>query len=187
MLFCSFQIFYSSVQFAQTHMAMRNERAHAKFFSEGESLAIVVFRVSNIRGIFVRRDLAQEAEGPCLIAAFSALAGEHQRAVGVGAGVLDLVHEQVRLTELHDADRVEECDSRGLLRGQALLQPGDVLIDASRPRVHVTQRCHDQRGQECNVPIAAVTDRTFEQAGGRAQLSSDGVDIRETHHMPRQC
>ena len=39
---------------------MRDEWAHAEFFSESESLAIVVFRLSNVKGIFLRRDLAEE-------------------------------------------------------------------------------------------------------------------------------
>jgi hypothetical protein len=41
-------------------VAVRDERAHAEFFGEGESLAIVVFRLADIRRIFARRDLAKE-------------------------------------------------------------------------------------------------------------------------------
>ena len=48
-------------------------------------------------------DLAQEAEGPRLIAPFTAAASEHHGAVGACAGVLDLVREQIRLAELLDA------------------------------------------------------------------------------------
>ena len=70
----------------------------------------------------MRGNLAQEAEGPRLVAAFPALAGEPHGAVGAGAGVLDLVREQVRLAELHDAERVEESDPRGFVGGQGLLQ-----------------------------------------------------------------
>ena len=54
----------------------------------------------------MRGDLAEEAEGPRLIAAFTAPASEHHGAVGAGAGVLDLVREQIRLAELLDAERV---------------------------------------------------------------------------------
>jgi hypothetical protein len=38
---------------------MSQERAHAEFFSEGESLAIVVFRLPDIKGIFVRREFTE--------------------------------------------------------------------------------------------------------------------------------
>ena len=54
-------------QFAQTNVAMRDERAHAEFFSEGESLAIVVFRLADINGIFARRDLAKEPKSVRLV------------------------------------------------------------------------------------------------------------------------
>jgi hypothetical protein len=47
-----------SVQFAQPNVAMRNEGAHAEFFSEGESLAIVVFGLPHIRRIVASCDLA---------------------------------------------------------------------------------------------------------------------------------
>ena len=50
MLLCLLQITDSPVQFSQTNVAVRDERAHAEFFSEGESLAIVVFRLSRYQG-----------------------------------------------------------------------------------------------------------------------------------------
>ena len=59
MLLCLLQIAYSSIQFSQTDMAMRNERTHAEFFSERESLAIVVFCLPDLRRIFVRCNLAE--------------------------------------------------------------------------------------------------------------------------------
>ena len=49
----------SPVKFAQTDVAMSDERAHAEFFSEGKSLAIVVFRLPDIKGICVRCNLAE--------------------------------------------------------------------------------------------------------------------------------
>ena len=53
------------------------------------------------------------------LAAFPALAGEPHGAIGAGAGVLDLVREQVRLAELHDADRLEVSDPRGFVAVRA--------------------------------------------------------------------
>jgi len=67
----------------------------------------------------MRGNLGKEAERPCLVTAFTAVTGERHGAFGAGAGVLDLVREQVRLAELHDADRVKESDSRGFVSGQA--------------------------------------------------------------------
>src|SRR5436190_81059 len=57
----------------------------------------------------MRGNVAQETQGPRLIAAFTPPASERHGAVGAGAGVLDLVREQIRVTELGDAERVIEC------------------------------------------------------------------------------
>ena len=43
-------------------MALGHERAHAEFFSKGESLMIVVLSLPNTRGIFVRGDLSKHPE-----------------------------------------------------------------------------------------------------------------------------
>ena len=50
MLFSLLSAPYPPVQFAQTNVAMRDERAHTKFFGEGKSLEIVVFRLPDIEG-----------------------------------------------------------------------------------------------------------------------------------------
>ena len=50
----------SPVQFAQAEVAVCNERKHPKFFSKGESLAIVIFSLPDIRWVFARSDLAEE-------------------------------------------------------------------------------------------------------------------------------
>ena len=60
MLFSLLSAPYPPVQLAQTNVAMRYERAHAELFSEGESLAIVGFRLTGIKGIFAGGDLAEE-------------------------------------------------------------------------------------------------------------------------------
>jgi hypothetical protein len=65
MFFSLLPVPYPPVQFAQTDVAMRAERAHAECFSEGESLAIVVFHLPDIKGMFACRDLAKEASSPC--------------------------------------------------------------------------------------------------------------------------
>jgi hypothetical protein len=47
-----------------------------------------------------RRDLTEEVEGQCLIAAFSTVLGKGHGPARTGVGVLDLGREQVRLAEL---------------------------------------------------------------------------------------
>ena len=53
----------------------------------------------------MRGDLAPETEGPHLIAALTAPTSEHHGAVGAGAGIIDLIPEQIGLAELLDGER----------------------------------------------------------------------------------
>jgi hypothetical protein len=87
--------------------------------------------------------------------AFTALRGEAHSAVGAGAGVLDPVREQIHLAELHDAQRVKISDAGGLMSCHRLLQQGDALFGASRPRIHVTQRRQGRRSQKRVVTLLA--------------------------------
>ena len=82
-----FVIAGAPIQFSQTDVAMRDERAHAEFFSEGESLAIVVFRLPDIKGIFARRDLAEEPKSVRLVSSLFVLTGETQGALCGGTGI----------------------------------------------------------------------------------------------------
>src|SRR5262245_29798944 len=111
----------------------------------------------------MRGDRAEEAAGPRLIAAFTALASERHDAVGAGVGVLDLVREQIRLTELLDGERVVKPDPCGLIGGQGLLQTGDAFLDAPRPRIHVPQSSHRDWNVTRDLPLAALSDRAFDQ------------------------
>ena len=90
---------YSPVQFAQTNVAMRDERAHAEFFSEGESLAIVVFRLPDIKGIFARRDLAKEPKSVRLVSSLFVLTGETQGALCGGTGIRFPPGQQIRFAQ----------------------------------------------------------------------------------------
>src|SRR5215831_13399142 len=67
MLLRQWQITASPIKFSKTNVAMRDERSHAEFFSEGESLAIVVFRLPDIRRIFARCDLAEQPKNVRLV------------------------------------------------------------------------------------------------------------------------
>ena len=46
-------------------------------------------------------------------------------------------------------------------------------------RVHVPQRRRRERNPERDVPLAAESNRAFEQAGGLAQVPPEAVDIRQ--------
>ncbi len=70
------KIIYPPIQLAETEMATSYERAHAEFFSQGESLVILVLSLPNTRGIFVRGDLSNHLENISLVCFFFGLTGE---------------------------------------------------------------------------------------------------------------
>jgi hypothetical protein len=93
------QITSSPIQFAKTDVAMRDERAHAEFFSEGESLAIVVFRLPDIKGIFARGDLAEETKSVRLVSSLFVLTGETQGTLCGGMGIRFPPGQQIRFAQ----------------------------------------------------------------------------------------
>src|SRR5262249_8004228 len=129
----------SPVELAEAEAATSDKRAHAKLQGQSGGGGVVGFGRRHVRAVAVRRYLAQKAVGPSLVTASLALAGEHY---GTGAKVPCLLRstcEEVRLAELQHAHRAQISDSRRCISGQGLLQPGDALLDASRPRVDVPQ------------------------------------------------
>ena len=60
-------------------MAVGLERAHAEFLGQGEGLLVVGFGRLDLRGLALRRNVAEEAQGIRLVAPFLVLTGERQR------------------------------------------------------------------------------------------------------------
>ena len=94
----------TAVEVAEAEVAMGEERAHAEFGGQGHGDAEMCLGSCHIGSLLMRNNLAQEAECPRLMTAFTAFAGKHHGTVGARAGVLGSVREQIRLAELHDAD-----------------------------------------------------------------------------------
>src|SRR5262245_34626311 len=103
----------------------------------------------------MRGDVTQEAERPRFIAAFTAAANERHGAVGAGAGVLDLIREQIRLAEVRHAQRMVKPNPCGFVSGQSLLQAREALADVSRQRVDVPQGRHGDRSVTRDVHLAS--------------------------------
>src|SRR5262245_8302701 len=116
---------------------MRDERVHAEFFSEGESLAIVAFRLSNIRRILVGRDIAEEPKSVRLISSLFVLTGETQGAVCGGTGIRFPPGQQIRFAQPEGLQRLAlQCRAHdGAL--DALLQKGYCLSTAPRESIGI--------------------------------------------------
>ena len=71
----------------------------------------MAFRLIKVGRIATRSDLADQAQRIRLVAALTSGASQQYGAVGAGAGIVDLVREQIRLAESRDAERVVEPDT----------------------------------------------------------------------------
>jgi hypothetical protein len=110
-------------------------------YGGGRHRGIVVRRPRrHVRAGAMRGDVAQEAEGPRLTAAFTAPTSERHGPLAAGAGVLHLVGEQIRLAEPLDAGGSGKPRS---LRIHKRLRP--VAARRRPPRYALTTRrraCH---------------------------------------------
>ena len=70
------------VQGTEAQVAVRLERAHAQLLGQGEGLAVVAGGGLALGGLLARRALAQEPQGPGLVAALLVLAGEVESLCG---------------------------------------------------------------------------------------------------------
>ena len=75
------------IQCTEAVVAVRLERAHAQLFNQGQGLVVVPVGWLDHRGLALRRHLAQEPQGPCLVAALllrpgEGLLGEASRTLG---------------------------------------------------------------------------------------------------------
>jgi hypothetical protein len=85
------------VQLAEVEVAVGDEGTHPELFGEREHVTVVAGGV--LRGIAAGSDLAAEPEGPCLVAALTALSGKAQGSPGECEGVLEPVGEDVRFAQ----------------------------------------------------------------------------------------
>ena len=88
-------------------MAVGLERAHAEFVGQGEGLAVVGFGLLDLRGLALRRDLAEEPQGIGLVAAFLVRTGERQRSLGEGVRLLQAASQQMCLPQGETTERLD--------------------------------------------------------------------------------
>ena len=131
MLFSLLSASCTPIQFSKTNVAMRDERAHAEFFSEGESLAIVVFRLPDIKGIFARRDLAKEPKSVRFVSSLFVLAGETQGALCGGTGIRFPPGQQIRFAQPDGPQRL--ALRLGSMTGRSTASSRRGIASALRP------------------------------------------------------
>ena len=94
------------VQYAETPVAVGLERAHAELFGQGKGLTVVGFGLRDVWGIAPRRNIAEEAQGIRLMAAFLVLTSQRQRALGEGVCLLQTASRDLRLPQGETTERL---------------------------------------------------------------------------------
>src|SRR5262249_34433358 len=168
---------------AEAGVAVGLERTHAARVGERERITVVALRV--LRGIAAGADLAEEMQGPRLVAALPALAGHGQGPLGGRESVLEPGGEDVGVAQVHLEQRMEGSDSHGLNGAPRVLQQREALNDPPRERVGVAQGPCDRLCQEGQVPLARQRQPAFEQTDGVAEFSPDDVKTGENPARPR--
>jgi hypothetical protein len=125
------------VELAEAEVAVGDEGAHPELLGERKRLAIVALSV--VRGIVAGGDLAEEAKGPRLVAALTALAGKGQGSPGAFESVLEPVSEDVRFAQIHQELRLDNSVPHSLTDAQRPLQQWDALSNPPRERVVIAQ------------------------------------------------
>src|SRR5262249_57307704 len=104
----------------------------------GESLAILVFRLRDIKGVFPCRDLAKEPKSVRLVSSLFVLTGKTQGALCGGTGIRFPTGQQIRFAQRDGPQGLALIVSAhdGALDG--LLQEGNCLSTASRARIGIS-------------------------------------------------
>src|SRR6476659_8136469 len=85
---------------AETQVALRLQRAHAKFLSKGDGLV-------DVRGLATPGALAEEPADMRLVAMPGVDMGNLEETFGEGAGLSHAADEQTRLAQLGERQRME--------------------------------------------------------------------------------
>ena len=97
------------IEGAEAAVAVRHERAHAKFFGQGAGLLVMGCGVCNCRRLPLRRNVAEEAQSIRLVAALLVLAGLRQRPFGEGVCLLQVASQQLRLPQGETTEQLCRC------------------------------------------------------------------------------
>lgn len=135
-------------------------------------------------GIAAGGDIAEEVEGPRLVAALPARASEGQDPLGYFESIVKPVGCGVRLTEIPKEDRLWGPEFHGFNGSQRVLQQGDAVGGPPRKRVGVAQGPRVLQYKEGEVPLATHCQPAFEEANGLTGISPDDVHTGQSPQCP---
>jgi hypothetical protein len=86
-------------------VAVRLERTHIEFLGQGEDMVVVGFGLSDLWGIAMRGDLAEEVQGIRLVAAFLMRTGKYLHPLSAGTRVLQTAGQHIRFPQRETTER----------------------------------------------------------------------------------
>ena len=159
------------IQGPEAEVAVGQERAHAELLGQGEGLAVVGFGLLALRRLAPRRNLAEEAQGIRLVAAFLVLTGERQRALGEGVRLLQAAGQQLRLPQGETTERLIACHFRCRGLFHRLREQRHGVGDAPGQGIRRTQGRSHPGEKEREVRVLTDAHGPFEQGERPGQVA----------------
>src|SRR5262245_10732182 len=126
------------IQRAQAAVAVGQERTHAQLFGQRYSLLIGGHGGFDLQGSALRSDLAEQPQGPRLMALMMAVTGACQGALGQLVRVLQAAGQEICFTELGGPERIQAPKS-GDSQLYGLFEQWLGLGEAARKHIGITQ------------------------------------------------
>src|SRR5262249_54637672 len=146
-------------------------RAHAEFLGQSEGLAVMGFGLRALRGLTTCGDVAEEAQGICLVAAFLVRTGKRQRTLSQGVRLLQAASQQMRLPEGETTARLSAWPFRCNGLGYRWCEQLHGVGDAPAQSVRCTQSRSHLGEPDREVRVPTYTHGTFEPGECPAQVA----------------
>jgi hypothetical protein len=148
-----------------------HERAHAELLGKGKCLTVRGGSRVDVRGSTMRSDVAEEAQGICLVAAFLVRTGERQRALGKGLRLLQVTSQQMCLTQGKTTGRLKAYHFYGGGLFHRLRNQWYSISDASSQGICRSQSCSHPGEKEREGRFLADAHGPFEPGEGPVQVT----------------
>ena len=158
------------IQGAETQVAVGLERAHAELLGQGEGLPVVGFGLFDFRGIAMCRNVAEEAQGIGLVAAFLVGTGSASARIGESLRLLQATGQQLCLAQGDDAERLESSSPMVIACSIACVSSG--MASVTRPaRVYAAPRAQPLGGNRTGSPRPDRCPRHVRAGGAPVEVA----------------
>src|SRR5262249_44251827 len=151
------------IQRAEPAVAVGHERAHAEFLGQGEGLLVVGFHLRVLWWLTPCCNVAEEAQGICLVAPFLVRTCMRQRTHGEGVCLPQAACQHLCLPEGETTERLKASTFHGKSLFQRLREQQHGVSNAPAQGIGCTQGRGHGGEIEWQVCVLANTDSPFKQ------------------------